>query len=137
MKYMSFNSSCSYAGVANMLEQYGFDTEDKIIAIDIGLPYLFSYKNGVYLAGPMLQTAEWFNLYLNPRRFSMSETVIPKNEVCRFFQNTKCAMIGVEVSDGNKHAVVFAVLRMVSTGLSIISGSRRMNLIGCYWVKKI
>ena len=30
MKYMTFNSSCSYAGVANMLAQYGIDTDKAI-----------------------------------------------------------------------------------------------------------
>ena len=33
MKYMTFNSSCSYAGVANMLEQYGVDTEAESDAV--------------------------------------------------------------------------------------------------------
>lgn len=28
MKYMTFNSSCSYAGLANMLEKIGIDVED-------------------------------------------------------------------------------------------------------------
>ena len=54
MKYMTFNSSCSYAGVANMLEQYGVDVEDRIIALGMKLPYLFAQEGGVYMAGPML-----------------------------------------------------------------------------------
>lgn len=108
MKYMSFNSSCAYAAVANMLEQYGFNTEDRMIALEMGLPYLFSCEDGVYFAGPMLQTAEWFNLYLNPRGFRMSEVVIDRGEICAFLQDVKCAMIGIEVSEGNKHAVVFS-----------------------------
>lgn len=33
MKYMTFNSSCSYAGVANMLDQYSVDTNDRSIAM--------------------------------------------------------------------------------------------------------
>ena len=90
-----------------MLEQYGFDTEDRVIAMEMGLPYLFAYENGVYLAGPMLQTSKWFNLYLNPRGFNMSETVVPKGEAGKFLQDAKCAMIGIEVASGNKHAVVY------------------------------
>ena len=90
-----------------MLELYGFDTEDRVIAAEMGLPYLFACENGVYSTGPMLQTAEWFNLYLNPRGFSMTETVIPKGETAGFLQSVKCAMVGIEVTDGNKHAVVF------------------------------
>ncbi len=72
MKYMTFNFSCSYAGVANMLEQYGIDTDDRSIAMGMKLPYLFAYENGVYMAGPMLQSAAWFNLYLNPIGFEMN-----------------------------------------------------------------
>ena len=33
MKYMTFNSSCAYAGVANMLECFGVDTQDRTIAL--------------------------------------------------------------------------------------------------------
>ena len=41
MKYMTFNSSCSYAGIANMLEQDGVNTTDREIALGMKLPYLF------------------------------------------------------------------------------------------------
>ncbi len=37
MKYMHFKGSCSYAGIANMLELSGYDTEDYIIANKIKL----------------------------------------------------------------------------------------------------
>jgi len=46
MKYMTFNSSCSYAGVANMLAQYGIDTYDRTIAQKMKLPYLFAREDG-------------------------------------------------------------------------------------------
>ena len=41
-KYMTFNSSCSYAGLANMLLRYGVDTQDREIARDMKLPFLFA-----------------------------------------------------------------------------------------------
>lgn len=106
MKYMTFNSSCSYAGVANMLESFDFSAEDRQIALDMGLPYLFSYENGAYCSGPMLQTAEWFNLYLNPRGFSLTETMLSKGEVCAFLKEHIPAMLGLAVSPRGKHAVV-------------------------------
>lgn len=81
MKYMSFNSSCSYAGLANMLEYYGIETEDRQIALDMGLPFLFSKEENAYSAGPMLQTAEWFHLYLKPRGFRMTETRLQREAV--------------------------------------------------------
>ena len=38
---MTFNSSCAFAGVANMLAAYGIDKEDREIALGMQLPYLF------------------------------------------------------------------------------------------------
>ena len=42
IKYMTFNSSCSYAGLANMLLRYGVDTQDREIALAAKLPFLFA-----------------------------------------------------------------------------------------------
>lgn len=107
MKYMTFNSSCSYAGVANMLDQYGVDTDDRIIAMGMKLPYLFSCENGIYMAGPMLQTAEWFNLYLRPVGFEMNEKEIPAPQVPEYLKQQKTAMLGLQVDENSKHAVVY------------------------------
>lgn len=107
MKYMTFNSSCSYAGVANMLERYGVDTDDRSIAMGMKLPYLFAYENGVYLAGPMLQSAEWFNLYLNPIGFEMSESELPAAQVTAYLKQQKTAMLGLQIDRTGKHAVVY------------------------------
>lgn len=107
MKYMTFNSSCSYAGVANMLEQYGVDTDDRSIALGMKLPYMFSYEDGVYMAGPMLQSAEWFNLYLHPIGFDMHEIEVPATEVPAYLKQHKVAMLGLQVDDSGKHAVVY------------------------------
>lgn len=107
MKYMTFNSSCSYAGVANMLEQYGVDTNDRSIAMGMKLPYLFAYEDGVYMAGPMLQSAKWFNLYLNPIGFEMSEVEIPAAQVTEYLKQQKTAMLGLHIDNTGKHAVVY------------------------------
>lgn len=107
MKYMTFNSSCSYAGVANMLEQYGVDTDDRSIALGMKLPYLFSYADGVYFAGPMLQSADWFNLYLNPIGFEMTEKEVPAEQVPAYLMQQKTAMLGLQVDESGKHAVVY------------------------------
>ena len=64
MKYMTFNSSCSYAGLANLLSFYGIDIEDRKIALEMDLPFLFDCEDGCYVSGPMLQGEKWFNLYL-------------------------------------------------------------------------
>ena len=107
MKYMHFNSSCSYAGMANMLELQGFETEDYKIARDMGLPYFLRYdkESKSYQAGPMLQSAEWFNLYLKPRGFRYIEQVVSKQEV--FEELRPGSMLGIQVTPWSKHAVVF------------------------------
>lgn len=111
MKYMTFNSSCSYAGVANMLECHGMDVGDREIVLDMGLPFLFSRENGVYSAGPMLQTADWFNLYLIPRGFCMKETRVDREKVMEFLQSAECAMLGLAVTERSKHAVICTGMR--------------------------
>ena len=107
MKYMTFNSSCSYAGVANMLEQYGVNTDDSSIALGMKLPYLFSYEDGIYMAGSMLQSADWFNLYLNPIGFEMIEKEISAEQVPAYLKQQKTAMLGLQVDESGKHAVVY------------------------------
>ena len=44
MKYMHFNSSCSYTALAILLEDKGIETEDVDISIEIGLPWIFAEK---------------------------------------------------------------------------------------------
>ena len=107
MKYMTFNSSCSYAGLANLLSFYHVDTEDWQIAVQMQLPYLFAEKNGQFLSGPMLQGGDWFNLYLNPIGFRFEEYQLDKKEVCSFLSSHIPAMLGIRVSPESKHAVIF------------------------------
>lgn len=111
MKYMTFNSSCSYAGLANLLSFYGVDTEDRKIAVEMGLPYFFDFKKGSFSAGPMLQGEKWFNIYLNPLGFTWKEQEIEKTKLCPMLRKMGYAMLGVYVSNGNKHAVIFTGLK--------------------------
>ena len=107
MRYMHFNSSCSYAGLANILAFYGYETEDAEIALAIGLPYLLWYEEETktYLAGAMLQSKEWFDLYLKPRGFQFQEKLVNAKEAVEQLQ--KGMMLGMQVSPQSKHAVVF------------------------------
>ena len=107
MKYMHFNSSCSYAGLANLLELSGVDTEDYQIALDMGLPYFLRYDetSGAYVNGPMLQSAEWFDLYLKPRGFRYIERFMERQEVMK--QVHPGCMLGLQVTTNSKHAVIF------------------------------
>lgn len=108
MKYMTFHSSCAFAGVANMLLQLGVDVEDRQIALGMQLPYLFDLQEGVYSAGPMLQTADWFNLYLHTLGYAMTETAVPKSDIPDYLHQCGTAMLGIRMSSNGKHAVVFS-----------------------------
>ena len=107
MKYMTFNSSCSYAGIANMLEQYGIDTTDREIALGMKLPYLFVYDDGAYVSGPMLQKAEWFDIYLNSIGFQLIEKKISADKVADYLKEQKTAMLGIKMGNAGKHAIVY------------------------------
>ena len=107
MKYMTFNSSCSYAGIANMLEQYGIDTTDREIALGMKLPYLFVYDDGAYVSGPMLQKAEWFDIYLNSIGFALIEKKISADKVADYLKEQKTAMLGIKMGNAGKHAIVY------------------------------
>ncbi len=107
MKYMTFNASCSYAGLANLLDWYGVDVEDRVIALKIELPYLFAREGRRYLSGPMLQGAEWFDLYLHPIGFTFIERRLEREEVCSFLKDHPPAMLGLHVTPESKHAVVY------------------------------
>ena len=108
MKYMTFNSSCSYAGIANMLALHSIGMEDRDIALSMCLPWLFAHEDGAYLAGPMLQSAKWFNLALHPIGFHLQEILSQKEQIPSLLQGLDCAMLGLKISENSKHAVVYA-----------------------------
>ena len=103
---MHFKGGCSYAGVANMLELSGYDTEDYIIAKKIKLPYMFDYVDGTYLAGTRLQNQKWFNLFLNQIGFRLVEVKISSTDLVNFLQEDRPTMIGI-ISNKSKHAVIY------------------------------
>lgn len=111
MKYMTFPSSCSYAGLANLLGFRGLDVEDREIVLQMDLPYLFARENGRYISGAMLQGARWFDLYLRPLGLALREDVVDREGVCRFLGSHPPAMLGLRIAPGRKHAVIFTGVR--------------------------
>lgn len=108
MKYMHFNSSCSYAGLANLLYSDGIDTEDFVIALAIDLAYLLVKDGASYLAGTMLQSKEIFDIYLNILGYEFIEENYDKDEVLKILEaSDKNYMLGVNIAQGNKHAIIF------------------------------
>ena len=71
------------------------------------LPFLFAYEEDEYRAGPMLQGAQWFNLYLHPRGLEMRETEVPAQSVAAYLRRQRTAMLGIRGIENGKHAVVY------------------------------
>ena len=108
MKYMHFNSSCSYTALAMLLKEKGINTEDTEIALEMGLPWLFAKEGDEYLAGPMLQGAKWFDLYLNPKGLCLQEESVDKKHLPEYLKNHKPCMLGIKrIEIKGKHAAVF------------------------------
>lgn len=107
MKYMTFNSSCSYAGLANLLAFRGIEATDREIALEMDLPYLFHRDEDGYHAGPMLQGSVWFDLYLRPRGLELNEVRLCRDEICSYLETVKNVMLGLHPSPERKHAVVY------------------------------
>ncbi len=108
MKYMTFPSSCAFAGVANLLAFAGVDASDREIALGMGLPYLFAKsEQGGYLSGPMMQTGELFDLFLRPRGFRLAEQRAEPSAVPGLLTHHAPAMVGIRLGSEGKHAVIY------------------------------
>lgn len=107
---MIFHSSCAFAGVANMLEKFDVHKEDYELAIGMKLPYLFEYdsEKGMYMTGTALQSADYFNRYLNQLGYHMQEILLSKQAIIEKLKITSYVlMIGITLDNGLKHAVIF------------------------------
>lgn len=102
---MHFNSSCSYCALAYILSSFSIEVEDTDIALKIGLPYIFAIEKDEYLAGPMLQSSKYFNLFLNPLGLELEEHCVNKQELLNAIDNKNNVMLGIK-TDFGKHAVV-------------------------------
>lgn len=108
MKYMHFNSSCSFTALAMLLEDKGINTEDTEIALEEGLPWIFVKENDCFRTGAMLQSKEWFDIFLNPRGLCLVEEYIEKNRLPEYLRVHKMCMLGIKLSGiKGKHAIVF------------------------------
>lgn len=110
MKYQTFNRSCAYAGLANMLLDYSIDVEDRDIVLGANIPYMFCYDNheGRYISGSMLQGKRWFDLYLNRLGFEFVEEYLDIESAIRYLGATKeRSMIGLKIGNTGRHACVF------------------------------
>ena len=114
MKYQTFDSSCCYAGLANMLDDQSIDVEDRDIVLGANLPYMLRLDsiNNCYLAGTMLQGAAWFDMYLCRHGLHFAERSMSREAAVNFLASADGrVMLGVELSDGGMNAAVFDGVR--------------------------
>ena len=126
MKYMHFNSSCAYAALAMLLETAGMDVEDTDIALEMHLPYLFAREGDCFLSGPMLQTPQWCDLYLQPHGLRFCETAVNAAELPNVLRQTGPVMLGL-----GGHAVMFRNCSAGMYGFITPSGKRGQNRRNC------
>lgn len=70
---MTFNNSCFFTALANLLEDFDIDIEDRDIIKDSYIPYIFSFKDNVYHSGYSIQEADVLNDYLKQYILSFKE----------------------------------------------------------------
>ena len=59
----------------------------------------------------MLQGAKWFNLYLKTVGYSITEKAVNQEQLCGYLRALQYAMLGIYVSERNKHAVVYTGMK--------------------------
>lgn len=107
VKYMHFNSACSFAALAFILAGKGIMTEDTEIVREAGLPWIFAREGDSFLAGPMLQGKKWYDLYLNPRGLCMREEPVEREKLPEYLKTHEGSMLGLRLpGHPGKHAVV-------------------------------
>jgi len=91
-----------------MLECCGHDTEDMQIASGMDAPWLFLKDGNNYIAGQGLYSPQWMNLYLLPRGFRLTETILLKEDVPGFLRMHQPALLPLIIDHIVHHPVVFS-----------------------------
>lgn len=112
MKYMTFNRSCSYTAIANLLEEHDIHYEDYEIVKALSIPYLFQYhpQENRYVAGPMIQSYPWFNYFLNSLGFDLvEEWFTPEGVMANLNKGNKRYIFSLKINPNSnlRHAVLF------------------------------
>ena len=76
-----------------------------------GCRFCLTTKMDVIFRGAMLQSEKWFNLYLKPIGYTMTEKEVNKEQICAYLRDLQYAMLGIYVSEGKKHAVIYTGMK--------------------------
>lgn len=114
MKYQTYENACSYAALANLLDSFGCDVQDRDIILGAQLAYMLRYdaQNRSFLGGTALEGREWFDLFLRPNGFRFVEQVLPRDKMLDCLWNTnRRTMLALNAANGERHALVFDGVR--------------------------
>lgn len=106
MQYMHFNSSCSFCGVANLLELQGREITDEALFRAMRADVLLHYeeKEGCWQTGAMLQSGLWFDLALKSMGFRLEEHTAGVEEIVSILPPP--FMVGLRTAGKGRHAML-------------------------------
>lgn len=106
MQYMHFNSSCSFCGVANLLELQGREITDEELFRAMRADVLLHHeeKDGHWQTGAMLQSSAWFDLALKPMGFRLEEHTASAEEIISILPPP--FMVGLRIAGRGRHAML-------------------------------
>lgn len=118
MKYMTFNNSCFFTVLSNLLLDFGIDVSDKDIIAESRIPFVFNVDkiSGSYSAGYQVQDVAIINQYLarygvlfKEHIFLKSDSLINKRDLIESLEDKKNLIVSLKVLDNiNKsHATIF------------------------------
>jgi len=119
MKYMTFNNSCFFAAIANLLEDIGIHVSDKDIVIGSLVPYFFKYdKNSQqFSSGYEVQELDIINDYLKQyivkiieKKYFKGSVIEKKRKLIQNISETtshKIVSLKLTNNDNKWHATIF------------------------------
>lgn len=117
MKYMTFNNSCFFAALANILEKGGINIEDKDIIKDSLIPFVFkkAKKTDEYIAGYDVQDDDIISDYLSKyglrfvsKKFVLNDNKLNKRNLIEDIKDKKNVIVSLKVLENNNwHATIF------------------------------
>jgi hypothetical protein len=84
---MTFNNSCFFTAIANLLEDHNVYVEDSDIIQDSLIPYIFEKEDNQYSSGYQIQDIKLINDYLKQYILGMEETIFEHGSLLERKQN--------------------------------------------------
>ena len=119
MKYMTFNNSCFFAAISNILEELEVDVTDEEIVRESLIPFLFEYDKSTdqFLGGYQIQNINVINEYLkkyivklNEEKYEQGSLIERKQELIKSLTETdNHKIVSLKMTDNKSewHATIY------------------------------